>query len=63
MPMNAERLAEYIEMYDVDLERSLVAMDGWNARSCHAWRSRRSHMDHSAGSDSRPRVKAVSERH
>jgi ribosomal protein S18 acetylase RimI-like enzyme len=27
MPMNAARLAEYIGNYDVDLERSLVAMD------------------------------------
>ena len=32
MPMNAERLAEYIETYDVDLERSLVAMDGSGMR-------------------------------
>ena len=27
MPMNATRLAEYVTMYDVDLERSLVAVD------------------------------------
>ena len=28
MPMNAARLAEYISVYDVDLEHSLVAMQG-----------------------------------
>ncbi len=28
MPMNAERLREYIAIYDVDLDRSLVAVDG-----------------------------------
>jgi len=28
MPMNATRLAEYIKMYDVDIERSRVALDG-----------------------------------
>lgn len=28
MPMNAERLAAYIRDYDVDLERSLVALEG-----------------------------------
>jgi ribosomal protein S18 acetylase RimI-like enzyme len=28
MPMNAKRLADYITTYDVDLERSLVAMQG-----------------------------------
>lgn len=28
MPMNAERLAEYISSYDVDLARSLVAVEG-----------------------------------
>ncbi|MCE7938518.1 hypothetical protein DCC79_05950 [bacterium] len=28
MPMNAERLREYIAVYDVDLDRSLVAVDG-----------------------------------
>jgi ribosomal protein S18 acetylase RimI-like enzyme len=28
MPMNAARLAEYVHVYDVNLERSLVAMDG-----------------------------------
>ncbi|MBN8656375.1 MAG: GNAT family N-acetyltransferase [Anaerolineae bacterium] len=28
MPMNADRLLEYILMYDVDLNRSLVAVDG-----------------------------------
>lgn len=28
MPMNAARLAEYVHMYDVDLERSFVALDG-----------------------------------
>lgn len=28
MPMNAARLREYIELYDVDLERSLVALEG-----------------------------------
>lgn len=32
MPMNAERLAEYIETYDVDLDRSLVALDGSEMR-------------------------------
>ncbi|NWF64881.1 MAG: GNAT family N-acetyltransferase [Chloroflexi bacterium] len=32
MPMNAARLAEYIEMYDVVLERSLVAMEGETMR-------------------------------
>ncbi len=28
MPMNADRLAEYIHVYDVELERSLVAVEG-----------------------------------
>jgi ribosomal protein S18 acetylase RimI-like enzyme len=28
MPMNAARLAEYVRMYDVDLDRSWVAVDG-----------------------------------
>src|SRR3974377_2303179 len=28
MPMNAARLAEYVHMYDVDLARSQVAVDG-----------------------------------
>src|SRR5512143_4199625 len=28
MPMNAARLAEYIHMYDVDLDHSRVAVDG-----------------------------------
>lgn len=28
MPMNAQRLAEYVHHYDVDMERSAVAMDG-----------------------------------
>lgn len=28
MPMNAERLAEYIHAYDIDLERSVAAVDG-----------------------------------
>ena len=28
MPMNAARLAEYIHIYDIDLEQSLVALDG-----------------------------------
>lgn len=32
MPMNAARLAEYISVYDVDLEHSLVAMQGNDLR-------------------------------
>ncbi|MEK6220980.1 MAG: GNAT family N-acetyltransferase, partial [Chloroflexota bacterium] len=28
MPMNAARLAEYVEVYDIDLDKSMVAMDG-----------------------------------
>ena len=28
MPMNAKRLAEYVHHYDVDMDRSVVAMDG-----------------------------------
>lgn len=32
MPMNTARLAEYIKMYDVDLEHSLVAMEGETMR-------------------------------
>lgn len=28
MPMNAARLTEYIDLYDVDLDRSLVALEG-----------------------------------
>jgi ribosomal protein S18 acetylase RimI-like enzyme len=32
MPMNAARLAEYISVYDVDLEHSLVAMQGDDLR-------------------------------
>lgn len=32
MPMNAARLAEYIERYDVDLDHSLVAMEGETMR-------------------------------
>jgi len=28
MPLNAARLQEYIDMYDVDMERSVVAVDG-----------------------------------
>lgn len=28
MPLNAERLREYIDIYDVDMERSVVAMSG-----------------------------------
>jgi CheY-like chemotaxis protein/ribosomal protein S18 acetylase RimI-like enzyme len=28
MPMSVARLAEYVHMYDVDIERSVVAMDG-----------------------------------
>ena len=32
MPMNATRLAEYISVYDVDLEHSLVAMQGDDMR-------------------------------
>lgn len=32
MPMNAARLAEYIEMYDVRMEHSLVAMEGETMR-------------------------------
>lgn len=28
MPMNAARLEEYVEVYDVDLDKSVVAMDG-----------------------------------
>lgn len=32
MPMNAVRLTEYIEAYDVDLDRSLVAMEGETMR-------------------------------
>lgn len=28
MPMNAARLAEYIHLYDVDMDRSVVAVDG-----------------------------------
>lgn len=48
MPMNAERLAEYIALYDVDLDRSYVAVDGdrvlglgmLGVRSGHAWITR-----------------------
>ncbi len=32
MPMNAARLADYIERYDVDLDHSLVAMEGETMR-------------------------------
>lgn len=32
MPMNSTRLAEYISMYDVDLDHSLVAVDGETMR-------------------------------
>jgi ribosomal protein S18 acetylase RimI-like enzyme len=32
MPMNAERLVEYINMYDVSLNRSLVALEGETMR-------------------------------
>ena len=32
MPMNATRLAEYISVYNVDLEHSLVAMQGDDMR-------------------------------
>jgi len=28
MPMNAARLAEYVRVYDIDLDRSIVALDG-----------------------------------
>jgi ribosomal protein S18 acetylase RimI-like enzyme len=28
MPLNADRLREYVSIYDVDMERSVVAMDG-----------------------------------
>lgn len=48
MPMNAARLAEYIRIYDVDLEHSLVAVEGDSAcgvimlgtRSERAWITR-----------------------
>jgi ribosomal protein S18 acetylase RimI-like enzyme len=48
MPMNAARLQEYITMYDVDLEHSLVAMQGdkrmgvamLGAREDRAWLTR-----------------------
>ena len=28
MPMNAARLAEYVDVYDVDMDKSVVAMNG-----------------------------------
>ncbi|MBN2500830.1 MAG: GNAT family N-acetyltransferase [Anaerolineales bacterium] len=28
MPMNAKRLAEYVQVYDIDVEKSYIAMDG-----------------------------------
>lgn len=48
MPMNVARLKEYIDIYDVDLEASWVAMDGkiiyglgmLGIRDCRAWITR-----------------------
>lgn len=48
MPMNAQRLAEYVQHYDVDLSRSAVALDGGEilglamlgVRPDHAWITR-----------------------
>src|SRR4051812_49271593 len=49
MPMNSKRLADYVRFYDVDLERSTIALNGdklpiglimIGIRADHAWVTR-----------------------